>query len=248
MQNQPSLQVEPDQEKTTEMRLGPIALTRSLIATCKAQGVVSITYHYSMRFSRFSSTLPHLYFENDRLFSRHSLPEEHAEVLNRCHEFIIDRGKPLVVSNFLPAFAAEEPELTDQIMGEANKLGVVDQYMIPVFGPYDVNGVISFGFPETIERSWKQKLQFLEGAAAAHHNRMIRHFQGKQKDVELSERENEVLSWIAKGKSSRDIATILGIQRSSVDTYTRRIFEKMGVNDRVSAAVNAVVGGLVKPL
>lgn len=87
----------------------------------------------------------------------------------------------------------------------------------------------------------------MEDIAVTHHYQMVRHFGEKRSDIDLSRRENEVLTWIARGKSSADVATILGISISSVDTYTRRIFEKMGVNDRVSAAVSGVVEGLIKP-
>ena len=132
-------------------------------------------------------------------------------------------------------------------MTAANEMGVFDQYMIPVYGPFMVNGVIAFGKGSTIDPSEKAMLKKMESLAAFHHNRMVVHFGEKRSDIELSPRENEVLTWIARGKSSTDIATILGVSLSSVDTYTRRIFEKMGVHDRVSAAVNGVVEGLVKP-
>lgn len=226
---------------------GPIRLTRNLIQRTRSLGAVSIVYHYSHKYSSVSSMLPYLHFENALSFSRRNIPYEHAEVLGRCHEFIIRLGKPLVLSKFIHHFAAAEPALTKAIMSEAHKIGVRDQYMVPVFGPHDINGLIAFGFPQIIDVGNDELLQELESAAASHHNRMVRHFADNKKDIELSARENEVLTWIARGKSSSEIAIILGIKASSVDTYTRRIFEKMGVNDRVSAAVSGVMEGLVKP-
>lgn len=227
---------------------GPIRLTRSLIQLSRGLGAVSIIYHYSHKYSSLSSTLPYLHFETQESFSKHDIPHEHAEVLGRCHEFVIRLGKPLILSKFIHRFAEVEPTLTAEIMSEAVKMGVRDQYMIPVFGPYDINGLIAFGFPQDIDVENDDLLQKLESAAASHHNRMVRHFASNRDDIELSQRENEVLTWIARGKSSSEIATILEIKASSVDTYTRRIFEKMGVNDRVSAAVSGVIEGLVKPI
>lgn len=226
---------------------GPIELTRELLTKARSHNVVSIVYHYSHKFSSLGSTLPYLHFETGSTFSRHNLPPDHAEVLGRCHEFIITLGKPIILSNYVTAFAAVEPELTQTILSEANRLGVFDQFMVPVFGPHDIDGVIAFGFAHEIDDQNKPMLQDLEATAASHHNRLVRHFGSQNTDVELSDRENEVLTWIARGKSGKDIATILGIQPSSVNTYTRRIFEKMGVYDRVSAAVGGVVRGLVKP-
>lgn len=176
-----------------------------------------------------------------------NVPEHHAEVLGRCHEFIIGMGKPVVLSRFLPAFEQAEPQLTAEIISEANKVGVYDQYMVPVFGPFDINGVIAFGFAETIRHDAKDMLHELEAAAASHHNQLVRHFASGESEIELSNRENDVLTWIARGKSKSEISTILDISVSSVDTYTRRIFDKMGVNSRVAAAISGVTKGLVKP-
>lgn len=61
----------------------------------------------------------------------------------------------------------------------------------------------------------------------------------------LTKRETEVLTWIAKGKSTGVIAEVLGVTEHTVDTLTRRIYQKMGVKDRVSAALKGVGAGLI---
>ncbi|MGB3166651.1 MAG: LuxR C-terminal-related transcriptional regulator [Alteraurantiacibacter sp.] len=61
----------------------------------------------------------------------------------------------------------------------------------------------------------------------------------------LSNRELEVLGWICRGKSNPDIAARLGISRSSVDAYIRRIFSKLEVTDRTAASVKAYSLGLI---
>ena len=61
----------------------------------------------------------------------------------------------------------------------------------------------------------------------------------------LYNRELEVLGWICRGKSNPDIAERLGISRSSVDAYIRRIFAKLDVRDRTAASVKAYSLGLV---
>ncbi|HCI62629.1 MAG TPA: LuxR family transcriptional regulator, partial [Erythrobacter sp.] len=59
-------------------------------------------------------------------------------------------------------------------------------------------------------------------------------------------REREVLEWMGRGKSSVDIGTILDISPETVRTYTRRIFDKLDTNDRVTATVRALKLGLVE--
>ncbi len=61
----------------------------------------------------------------------------------------------------------------------------------------------------------------------------------------LSARELEVLAWMCQGKSNPDMAVILGVSRSSIDQYIRRIFAKLDVTDRTAACVRAFSLGLV---
>lgn len=53
----------------------------------------------------------------------------------------------------------------------------------------------------------------------------------------LSRREREVLACMAHGASNRDIAGKLSISQETVKTHLRRIFAKLGVRNRVEAAL-----------
>lgn len=56
----------------------------------------------------------------------------------------------------------------------------------------------------------------------------------------LTQRESEVLLWIAKGKANRDIGEILGLSARTVNKHLEQIYVKLGVENRASAAVMAV--------
>lgn len=56
----------------------------------------------------------------------------------------------------------------------------------------------------------------------------------------LTEREAEVLLWISRGKANRQISEILGISPRTVNKHLEQIFEKMGIENRASAAAAAV--------
>ena len=62
--------------------------------------------------------------------------------------------------------------------------------------------------------------------------------------IPLTEREHEVLRLIATGVSNRDMASILFIAESTVKTHVEHIIGKLGVSDRVQAAVWAARHGL----
>lgn len=60
------------------------------------------------------------------------------------------------------------------------------------------------------------------------------------KDLGLTSREGEVLSWLSKGKTNRDIAQILGLSPRTVDKHLEQIYSKLGVENRTAAAAIAV--------
>jgi len=55
----------------------------------------------------------------------------------------------------------------------------------------------------------------------------------------LTPRETEVLSWVAKGKTNRDVGEILGMSPRTVNKHLEHIFEKLGVETRSAAAALA---------
>ncbi len=56
----------------------------------------------------------------------------------------------------------------------------------------------------------------------------------------LTQRESEVLLWIARGKSNRDIGDILGLSPRTVNKHLEQVYAKLGVENRASAAIKAI--------
>jgi len=56
----------------------------------------------------------------------------------------------------------------------------------------------------------------------------------------LTGREAEVLSWIAQGKTNRDIGEILNLSPRTVNKHLEQIYQKLGVENRASAAIAAL--------
>lgn len=56
----------------------------------------------------------------------------------------------------------------------------------------------------------------------------------------LTHREAEVLMWIARGKSNRDVAEILNLSPRTVNKHLEQVYTKLGVENRTSAAAIAV--------
>jgi DNA-binding NarL/FixJ family response regulator len=62
---------------------------------------------------------------------------------------------------------------------------------------------------------------------------------------QLTEREREVLTEVAKGLSNSEIATALFIAEQTVKTHVSRVFGKLGIRDRAQAVIVAYESGLI---
>jgi DNA-binding response OmpR family regulator len=67
------------------------------------------------------------------------------------------------------------------------------------------------------------------------------------KEVQLNDREVETLTWVARGKTSVEIAQILGLTKRTVDFHIDNARNKLGVTTRTQAAIKAVTGRLIDP-
>lgn len=80
---------------------------------------------------------------------------------------------------------------------------------------------------------WGEEMWLLElhGAGSGASSRLM--------TAALTPRETEVLSWVAKGKTNRDVADILGMSARTVSKHLEHVFEKLGVETRAAAAALA---------
>ena len=63
----------------------------------------------------------------------------------------------------------------------------------------------------------------------------------------LSQREQEVMLWTARGKSASSISVILDLSENTVNFYVKNAMRKLGTTNRVVAVVLAVRAGLITP-
>lgn len=61
---------------------------------------------------------------------------------------------------------------------------------------------------------------------------------------ELSEREREILEWIARGKTNAEIATLLNLSAKTVSNYNSNVLLKVYATDRARLMLMALKAGI----
>ncbi len=125
----------------------------------------------------------------------------------------------------------EQPKAAFDMVGEA--------LCIPLFGPNNRNGYMFLAgrlFEKENGLYFAHQIQALCQTFHVKFSLMIRKI---QRQINLTEREAEVIELLTYGKSNSEIAQILGISTSTVAGYMKSIFLKLDVSDRVSASMRA---------
>ncbi len=68
----------------------------------------------------------------------------------------------------------------------------------------------------------------------------------RTKDDALTDRELEVVRWLARGKSNREIGELLTISPRTVQNHVAHVYDKLGLYSRAGATLWAVERGLLR--
>lgn len=156
----------------------------------------------------------------------------------------LERGVPVRWRQVWRELVPSAKELRMYEALRALELG--DGLGLPVYGPGGRNAAVLVGRAVSEDRLEAAPALQMQMIAQAAHLRMCAMMPERPELLNpLSAREREILEWVAHGKSNSVIAEILQISAATVDTYLRRIYEKLEVADRTSAAVKGVGMGLI---
>lgn len=185
-------------------------------------------------------------------FVEHGFPEEWVCEYIDSNLQVVDPMPGLSAKMSRPFLWSEVEDLADLTEQEADFLrrrkafDVGEGLALPVYGPKGRNAYFGLGFGKSVAELRPDATFELQCAAQIAHLRFCELIEKPGRMVDLSPREMEVLRWMARGKSNGVIAEILGISRHTVDTMGRRLFEKLDVNDRTTAAIKGLGSGLLQ--
>lgn len=134
--------------------------------------------------------------------------------------------------NYLVPFSDEEANLME-----------VELHNIAAHGMAGQNGSVStfFCFSRVPQQPGSTHARLLELLMPYLHAALVRvaGHSGEVQLKQLTDREQEVLQWVKRGKTNWEIAQILGISLYTVKNHMRNILRKLNVQNRSHAAVKA---------
>jgi len=146
-----------------------------------------------------------------------------------------------------------EPPEVREFMCDARDFGVRSGVTFPVHGSHGETALLSLVLGSanaSTERLLDGALPAGQLLAAYIHEATLRVFQDgllPVMRVELSPRERECLLWTAEGKTTWEIATILGISERTVAFHLHNVTHKLNVSNRSHAVARAMALQLITP-
>jgi DNA-binding CsgD family transcriptional regulator len=148
----------------------------------------------------------------------------------------------------LPIVQGSREEL---VMKEAADFGLRAGITVPVHSPNGELGILSLALdadPEQARTITETALPYVQ-LLAAHLHEAVRRVTGLVNTAapDLSPREIECLRWAADGKTSGEIAQILGLSESTINFHVNNSVLKLDVINRQHAIGKAALQGLIQP-
>ncbi|MDX3926398.1 MAG: helix-turn-helix transcriptional regulator [Shinella sp.] len=195
----------------------------------------------------------------DYVNASHYLLVRHDVSLEAHHEFVVASDWPFDLVRSLAGMIAKNHSRTselDKCLAQfqpsfvhlpddiATPKGISREYCAIVFNVGRVRMSLLLLFPEhfILSQGRLRDIGLMTGyLASVSCEAVIR----QERDLELTEREIECLYWIAEGKTSDEIAVILGISRNTINNYITSVMRKTATKTRSEAIAWAVRNNLV---
>lgn len=139
----------------------------------------------------------------------------------------------------------------ERMMQEAASFGLRDGVTMPLHSPQGELGILSLavdaapGEARTICQNALPHIQVLVGYL----HEAVRRVSGllRNADPKLTQRETQCLRWAADGKTSSEIAQLLGLSESTANFHLNSAMRKLDVVNRQQAVGKATLQGLIQP-
>lgn len=114
---------------------------------------------------------------------------------------------------------------------------------VPVFGPNDRNGYVGLGVGVEEKIFDDEDLLRLLTFCNAAHLQYCEITSREREHINLSRREHQTMKYVARGLPVHEVAVAMNLKENTIGTYLRRVYQKLGVDNRVSATLRCLALG-----
>ena len=207
-------------------------------------GAVRMSYHVTPAFDHQTSSMSAVYADGFDPEWMALYDTEEFRLTDPIPDRVMEFGSLMTWQDAMIWKANSEAEV--RYFEKMREFGLIHGFGLPLYGRHGRDAYAAFDFEKHVDDVDPEAVGLVRSLAQAGHQRVSLLVEHKSELPSLSEREVEVLTWAARGKSLSSIATILDLSPDTVKTYSKRIYSKLDVSDRVGAVVKALRMGLVQ--
>lgn len=197
------------------------------------------------------------HFANARLIMVDGYPPGWVKHYFEQHHFDADPVMAYCTQHVVPIcwsdLRLEPGSQADRMMQEAAEFGLRNGVSMPLHSPQGELGIFSLAVDAESEEARAiceralEPIQVLAGYMYEALRRVSGLSHSNLSGPHLSERESECLRWAADGKTSGEIAQLLGLSESTVNFHLNSTMRKLDVTNRQHAVAKAALQGLIQP-
>jgi LuxR family quorum sensing-dependent transcriptional regulator len=140
----------------------------------------------------------------------------------------------------------DQPPIVRRIYSEAEEFGMPQGMTVPIRSVKGLTGTVTFaGHRDRFGPRERLEMNILAMAMHARVAELSSEVKTMGQSRRLSDREQETLKWGALGKTSDEIASILGLTKRTVDQHFENAAKKLGTVNRVHTVVKAFRHSLI---
>lgn len=210
--------------------------------TLEALWATCIKITKQMNFEYFSFSIQHpTPFTNPKIYTYGNYPFNTTQFITKQNPNIIS-GSFQITPEHLEILAQRKKQETTHVKKLNDSVFYITQSSLKPEGV--IEHFLLARTHEKIDRVELKKLRTLIRKMTTEvHNKIDELNHPTPQTVNLSPREKEILLWGADGKTSEEIAIILGLSQDSINFHHKTIQKKIGTTNRAQAIAYAIIKG-----
>jgi DNA-binding CsgD family transcriptional regulator len=188
-----------------------------------------------------------LEFGNYAFAQKQIYENEQSAIVDPCRHIALAQTQ---IVRWRRVFQTAKGKKERDFIGQLREAGIKDGISLPVHGPCGAIAILCFASNNFLDINPEDE-EFLQLVAILSLQRIKQYFAKKSinngKAPTLTEREIECLGFVLEGKTNWEISVLMGISPRTVQFHIANCQSKLGANNRIQAAVRALIHGIIAP-